>query len=63
MKPVTLDLARELIDFEPKSRSGLTTGSGAGFGESQLEGAVAAFNMLATNRVAYVADEVGMGKT
>ena len=34
-----------------------------GFAEAQLEGTVAGFNMLARNRVAYVADEVGMGKT
>lgn len=35
----------------------------AGIGELQRDGAVALFNMLVRNGVAYLADEVGMGKT
>lgn len=57
---VDLALARELIDYDPKSAA---LGLDSGFGTSQLEGCVQAFNMLATNRVAYLADEVGLGKT
>lgn len=58
MKTVSEDLARELVDFAPTRAT-----REMGFGESQLHGAVAAHNMLARNRVAYLADEVGMGKT
>jgi len=58
MKRVSLELARELIDFAPTVQA-----RAAGFGESQLHGTVAAYNMLAQNRIAYLADEVGMGKT
>ncbi len=66
MKPIHRDLARELIDFSgAKARQ---TGLGRraitpSFAESQLSGAVASYNMLAQNRVAYIADEVGLGKT
>ena len=58
MKTVSEDLARELVDFAPTRAT-----REMGFGESQLKGAVAAHNMLVRNRVAYLADEVGMGKT
>jgi hypothetical protein len=56
IKPVTLETARELIDFGAGRQSG-------SFAERQLEGAVALHNMLADSGVAYLADEVGMGKT
>ncbi len=58
MKTVSLEFAEELIDFAPTAKT-----REMGFGESQLHGAVAAYNMLARNSVAYLADEVGMGKT
>ena len=58
MKTVSPEFVRELIDFAPSGDVG-----SEGFGEMQLEGAVAAYNMLARNRIAYLADEVGMGKT
>jgi len=58
MKTISTDLAARLIDFAPTARA-----RSMGFGESQLHGAVAAYNMLARNRIAYLADEVGMGKT
>ena len=58
MKTVSLEFAKELIDFAPTAKT-----REMGFGESQLQGAVAAYNMLARNSVAYLADEVGMGKT
>ena len=58
MRPITPGFLDELINFAP---------SGADrdkeFGRQQREGAVAAFNMLARNGCAYLADEVGMGKT
>lgn len=61
-----MNLARELIDFSGAAgrgtgarRSGITSL----IAKSQLQGAVASYNMLAENRVAYIADEVGMGKT
>ena len=58
MKTASVEFARELIDFAPTDET-----QRMGFGESQLHGAVAAYNMLARNRIAYLADEVGMGKT
>ena len=58
MKTISEDYAKELIDFAPTEQA-----RKMGFAESQLHGAVAAFNMLSRNGVAYVADEVGMGKT
>lgn len=66
MKRIHVDFARKLIDYRGAARNGTgarrraITGS---FAESQLRGAVASYNMLAENRVAYIADEVGMGKT
>jgi hypothetical protein len=58
MKRVTRDLVRDLIDFAPTEEA-----KSRGYAEYQLDGAVALTNMVATNRVAYLADEVGMGKT
>ena len=55
MSPEFLD---ELVDFSPADG-----GASASIGELQREGTVAAFNMLAHNGCAYLADEVGMGKT
>ena len=58
MKTISEGYARTLLDFAPTAQT-----REMGFGESQLHGAVATYNMLARNRVAYLADEVGMGKT
>ncbi len=58
MKSISIDFARELIDFAPTKKT-----KKLGFGESQLHGTVAAYNMIARNKIAYLADEVGMGKT
>ena len=66
MKRIHVDFARELIDFSGAARNGAGArrrAITASFAESQLHGAVASYNMLAENRVAYIADEVGMGKT
>ena len=57
LKTVDPGLVRELIDFAPDGEQ--MTGISA----MQQEGTVAAYNMLVRNRVAYLADEVGMGKT
>ncbi len=53
---IPLELARELLDM------GATIGGGAR-GEEQLQGSVALHNILQKHGVAYLADEVGMGKT
>lgn len=53
---IDIDTAAELLDF------GARIGSGPRADE-QLRGAVAIHNLLASKRVAYLADEVGMGKT
>jgi len=58
VKRVTSALVDELIDFAPSERA-----KKSGFAAHQREGTVALFNMLADNRCAYLADEVGMGKT
>ena len=58
MNTVTPSFVQELIDFAPT-----VLAKGFGFAEHQLEGTVALFNMLQRNRCAYLADEVGMGKT
>ena len=66
MKRIHVDVARELIDFSGAAREGTgarRSGITYSIAESQLRGAVASYNMLAENRAAYVADEVGMGKT
>ncbi len=54
---ISLDSARELLDFR---RPGRISDARA---EQQLEGAVAIHNFLREHKVAYLADEVGMGKT
>ena len=58
MSTVTPSFVREVIDFAPTELA-----RGFGFAEQQLHGTVALFNMLQRNRCAYLADEVGMGKT
>ena len=58
MNTVTPSFVREVIDFAPTELA-----RGFGFAEQQLEGTTALFNMLQRNRCAYLADEVGMGKT
>ena len=58
MHTITPEFLDELIDFSPAGEN-----LGKAFAGQQREGAVAAFNMLARNGCAYLADEVGMGKT
>ena len=58
MRPITREFLDDLIDFAPSGAD-----RDKAFGRQQREGAVAAFNMLARNGCAYLADEVGMGKT
>lgn len=53
---IDLKSASELLDFSKRIGSGPRA-------DEQLEGAVAIHNMLDSDRVAYLADEVGMGKT
>lgn len=53
---IDLNAARSILDF------GARMGQGQ-LAEDQLEGAVAIHNLLANRGVAYLADEVGMGKT
>lgn len=58
MKPIELQQADRLIAFDRDGQGNVT-----GNGTLQLEGAVAVHNIVARNRFAYLADEVGMGKT
>ena len=58
MNMISHQFAAGLIDYAPVKGS-----QAFGFATTQLDGAVAAYNMLAKNNVAYLADEVGMGKT
>jgi len=58
MKTVTKEFVEKLIDFAPSLEQ-----SEMGYAETQIEGTAALFNMLVRNRCAYLADEVGMGKT
>ena len=53
---VDLEAARQLLNFGARMDN-------APRAEQQLTGAVAMHNILATHSVAYLADEVGMGKT
>ena len=57
-EPLTVDLdaARQLLDFGRRLNDEHRA-------EEQLQGAVALHNVLQQERVAYLADEVGMGKT
>ena len=59
MKPIDLKTARRLIDFSGRDESLRD------LSELQIEGAVALQNMIANPEIgfAYLADEVGMGKT
>lgn len=69
MNPISSALAGRLIDFtgtagqRNESRQERPGDISPTLAESQLKGAVAAYNMLARNQVAYIADEVGLGKT
>ncbi|HEY0406380.1 MAG TPA: helicase-related protein [Pyrinomonadaceae bacterium] len=56
IRPLTVDVASELIDFGGGALS-------ASLAAEQLDGAVAIHNILAKEGCAYLADEVGMGKT
>ncbi len=58
MHTVTSEFVAQLVDFATTAEA-----RRMGFAESQLQGTVAVFNRLARNRVAYIADEVGLGKT
>ncbi|MCP5150370.1 MAG: DEAD/DEAH box helicase family protein [Chromatiales bacterium] len=58
MRTITPELVDALVDFAPAEAD-----KGRGFAHLQRDGTVAVFNMLARNRCAYLADEVGMGKT
>ena len=60
---VTVDLARELLDFGARLRTAADHGANPPQAEEQLRGAVAIHNILEREGVAYLADEVGMGKT
>ena len=53
---IDLDAARQLLDFGARIGPGQRA-------EEQLHGAVALYHLLQTRGVAYLADEVGMGKT
>lgn len=57
---ISVDTARELLDFAAGASGGLVSNAVA---REQLEGAVAIHNLLQDHSVAYLADEVGMGKT
>lgn len=60
LEPISVETARRLIDFRGAARSHAVTGNVA---DDQLEGAVALYNILGRLGFAYLADEVGMGKT
>ena len=53
---ISIDAARQLLDFGSRGVDELRA-------EQQLEGTVALHNILEQHGVAYLADEVGMGKT
>ncbi len=55
---ITRHYVEDLIDFAPTEAI-----KSSGIGELQKDGCVALFNMLVRNGLAYLADEVGMGKT
>lgn len=59
---ISINTARELLDFAGDGLGGVSRISPAQ-AKDQLEGAVAIHNILKEYRVAYLADEVGMGKT
>ena len=57
IQPISLETANALINFSGRSEAAKE------FSPIQLEGAVAIHNILAREGFAYLADEVGMGKT
>jgi superfamily II DNA or RNA helicase len=57
---ISLETAREFLDFAAGASGGVVSDAVA---KEQLEGAVAIHNLLQEQSVAYLADEVGMGKT
>jgi hypothetical protein len=56
IEPISVDTARTLMDFGGGAMSDTLA-------EHQIRGAVALHNILADRGFAYLADEVGMGKT
>lgn len=60
IEPISIETARRLLDFTGGRPDGLISANAA---EEQLTSAVAVHNLLAQQKVAYLADEVGMGKT
>jgi len=58
VKTVSPEFVDQLINFAPTEDA-----RKMGFADGQRDGTVALFNMLQRNKVAYLADEVGMGKT
>lgn len=56
--PIAYDVAVQLLDFR-----GASVSVSPSMAEEQLKGAVALHNLLAQHGCAYLADEVGMGKT
>lgn len=60
---VSLDLARELLDMGARLRMAGADAPDPPQAIEQLRGAVAVHNILQREGVAYLADEVGMGKT
>ena len=60
MQRISISTARQLLDFAAGASGGVVNVDVA---EEQLKGAVAVHNMLVDQSVAYLADEVGMGKT
>ncbi len=59
---ISLATARDLLDFAGGG-NGTPSRISSAQAAAQLEGAVAIHNILEKHRVAYLADEVGMGKT
>ena len=59
---ISINTARELLDFAGDGLGGVSRISPAQ-AKDQLEGAVAIHNILKKYQIAYLADEVGMGKT
>ena len=57
LRPIGIQTAQALVDFGGRSAAAHT------FAPDQLKGAVALHNILAERGFAYLADEVGMGKT
>jgi superfamily II DNA or RNA helicase len=60
---VSVDLARQVLDLGARLRRPEHGSDLLPQAEEQLRGAVAIHNILERERVAYLADEVGMGKT